>query len=94
MSRSCDEIKLSLCEAMNIPVLQQQYFCNKLTDVFHELSSPNIKLVLENLEENIYDICSKEPPQNTSKLEYLLEKIEGAVYNICYSRNIIVKYNK
>lgn len=92
MSRSCEEIKLSLCEAMNVPVLQQQYFCNKLTDVFRDLSSHNINLILENIEQNIYDICSKEPPQNTSKLEYLLENIEDVVYDICYSRNIYISH--
>jgi len=92
MSRSREEIELSLSEAMNIPVLQQQFFCNKLTDIFHELSSSHILYLLENIEQNIYDICSKEPSQNTSKLEYLLENITDFVFNICYSKKIYISH--
>ena len=94
MQRSCKEIELSLCEAMNIPVLQQQYLSDKLADMLYELPPSKVQDILKNLEENIYVICSKEPSPNTSKLEYILEKMEDIVYDICYSKNIIVNYKK
>lgn len=94
MTRTREEIELSLSESMNISALQQQYLSDKLTDMFRELPSSKIQDVLENLEENIYEICSEEPPANTSKIEHVLEKIEDIVYKICYSRNMIVNYSK
>ena len=93
MSRTREEIELSLGEAMNIPILQQQYLSDKLADMFRELPSSKVQDVLKNIEENIYEICSEEPSPNTSKLDYVLEKMEDIVYNVCYSRNIIVNYN-
>lgn len=92
MSRTREEIELSLGEAMNIPIVQQQYLSDKLADMFRELPSSKVQDILKNLEENIYVICSKEPSPNTSKLEYILEKMEDIVYDICYSKNIIVNY--
>ena len=91
MSRSREEIELSLSEAMNIPVLQQ-LFCDKLTHIFHDLSYSHILYLLNNIEQNIYDICSKEPSQNTSKFEYILENITDFVFNICYSKNIYISH--
>jgi hypothetical protein len=93
MSRTRYEIELSLGEAINISSLQQQYLSDKLADMLRELPSSKIQDILENLEENIYEICSEEPSPNTSKLEYVLEKMEDIVYNICYTKNIIIDYN-
>jgi hypothetical protein len=93
MSRTREEIELSLGEAINISSLQQQYLSDKLADMLRELPSSKIQDILENLEENIYEICNKEPSPNTSKLEYVLEKMEDFVGNICYSKNIIIDYN-
>ena len=92
MSRSREEIELSLCEAMNIPVLQQQLFSDKLTHIFHDLSSSHILYLLDHIEQNIYDICSKEPSHNTSKFEYILENITHFVLNICNSKNIYISH--
>lgn len=74
MSRTREEIELSLGEAMNIPILQQQYLSDKLADMFRELPSSKVQDVLKNIEENIYEICSEEPSPNTSKLDYVLKK--------------------
>jgi hypothetical protein len=92
MSRSREEIELSLCEAMNIPVLQQQLFSDKLTHIFHDLSSSHILYLLDHIEQNIYDICSKEPSHNTSKFEYILENITHFVFNICNSKYIYISH--
>jgi len=94
MSRKREEIELSLLEAMNISVSHHQYISDKLTDMLHELSSSKIKDVLENIEQNLFEICSKKPSPNTSILDYLLEQLENIIYNICYSKNIIIEYEK
>jgi hypothetical protein len=80
MPRTRQEIELSLCEAMNIAVSQQQYLSDKLAYILNDLPPKKTRHVLEKLEEKMYEICSEEPLPNTSKLEYVLKKMEDIVY--------------